>query len=127
MQMDTEDKSRGAELTPIRWGILGPGAIAEKFATGLAVLEDAELAAIGSRDLTRAEAFAHRLLRTANSAPQRVEHAYSLALGRAPTSDELNASLDFVAKYAAASGSDHAAWSALARTLLTRNEFLFVD
>ena len=58
--LDTEDKSRGAELTPIRWGILGPGAIAEKFATGLAVLEDAELAAIGSRDLTRAEAFAHR-------------------------------------------------------------------
>ncbi|MCA9179392.1 MAG: PSD1 domain-containing protein [Planctomycetales bacterium] len=75
----------------------------------------------------QSEAFAHRLLRTANSAPQRVEHAYSLALGRAPTSDELNASLDFVAKYAAASGSDHAAWSALARTLLTRNEFLFVD
>ena len=44
----------------MRWGILGPGSIAEKFATGLSVLPDARLAAIGSRNLDRAQAFADR-------------------------------------------------------------------
>ena len=33
----------------IRWGILGTGLIAGKFATGLAVLPDAELMAVSSR------------------------------------------------------------------------------
>ncbi len=42
----------------IRWGILGPGSIAHKFAKGLAVIDDAELAAIGSRSLERANTFA---------------------------------------------------------------------
>lgn len=45
-------------VSPIRWGILGPGQIAEKFATGLAELPDAELLAIGSRSAERAQAFA---------------------------------------------------------------------
>jgi predicted dehydrogenase len=52
--------AKGNELTPIRWGILGPGAIAEKFATGLSVLPDARLAAIASRDGARAHVFADR-------------------------------------------------------------------
>jgi predicted dehydrogenase len=47
-------------LTPIRWGILGPGAIAEQFAEGLAVVPDAELAAVGSRNIDRARDFAER-------------------------------------------------------------------
>ena len=34
---------------PIRWGIIGPGNIAKKFATGLTALPDAELVAVGSR------------------------------------------------------------------------------
>jgi predicted dehydrogenase len=42
----------------IRWGILGPGKIANKFATGLQAAPGAELIAVGSRDLARAEAFA---------------------------------------------------------------------
>ena len=33
----------------IRWGILGTGAIAKQFATGLQALDDAEIAAVGSR------------------------------------------------------------------------------
>ena len=43
---------------PIRWGILGPGNIAHQFATGLSVLPDAELIAVGSRSSERADKFA---------------------------------------------------------------------
>jgi len=43
---------------PIRWGILGCGSIARKFATGLAALDDAELTVVGSRSLEKARAFA---------------------------------------------------------------------
>ena len=42
----------------IRWGILGPGNIAHRFATGLSVLPDAELIAVGSRSLEKAAGFA---------------------------------------------------------------------
>jgi len=41
----------------IRWGILGTGNIAKKFAAGLRVLPDAELVAVGSRAQATAEAF----------------------------------------------------------------------
>lgn len=44
----------------IRWGILGTGIIAGKFATGLAVLPDAEIVAVGSRSQESADAFARR-------------------------------------------------------------------
>ena len=42
----------------IRWGILGPGGIAHKFADALKAIPDAEIVAVGSRDLQRADAFA---------------------------------------------------------------------
>ncbi|GIK55206.1 MAG: Gfo/Idh/MocA family oxidoreductase [Chloroflexi bacterium] len=42
----------------IRWGILGTGVIARKFAEGLAVLPDAVLTAVGSRNEHTAAAFA---------------------------------------------------------------------
>lgn len=42
----------------IRWGIMGPGSIARRFTEGLKALPDADLAAVGSRDKSRAEAFA---------------------------------------------------------------------
>lgn len=41
-----------------RWGILGPGTISRKFTTGLKAIPDAEITAVGSRDLQRANAFA---------------------------------------------------------------------
>ncbi len=42
-----------------KWGILAPGRIAVKFTAGLKTLENAELYAVGSRDYSRAEKFAH--------------------------------------------------------------------
>ncbi len=41
----------------IRWGILGCGKIAHKFASDLKLVQDAELSAIASRNLKNAEAF----------------------------------------------------------------------
>lgn len=42
----------------IRWGILGPGGIAHKFAAALEAIPDAEIIAVGSRDFQRANTFA---------------------------------------------------------------------
>lgn len=41
-----------------KWGILAPGRIAGKFANGLKLLDNAELYAVGSRDIDRAREFA---------------------------------------------------------------------
>jgi predicted dehydrogenase len=49
-----------AAPTVIRWGILGPGWIAELFAEDLARTPGARCVAVASRDLNRAEAFAAR-------------------------------------------------------------------
>src|SRR5215467_14084179 len=43
--------------TPIRWGIIGTGAIAKKFAAALELLPEAKLIAIGSRTKEKAEEF----------------------------------------------------------------------
>ena len=43
--------------TKIRWGILGCGNIANKFATDLKLVEDAELTAVASRDHQKAVVF----------------------------------------------------------------------
>ena len=48
--------------TPLRWGILGLGNIAGQFATGLQVLSDAKLVAVGSRSQEKADAFGIPLL-----------------------------------------------------------------
>lgn len=45
-------------MASIKWGILGCGNIAKKFATGLSVIPDADLVAVGSRTQEKADAFA---------------------------------------------------------------------
>jgi predicted dehydrogenase len=65
-----------------RWGILGTGTIAGKFAEGLAVLPDAELVAVGSRSAAAAAAFAARY-----NVPRR--HASYAALAEDPAVDAL--------------------------------------
>ena len=42
----------------IRWGILGPGTISQKLVTALKAIPDAEITAVGSRDIQRATTFA---------------------------------------------------------------------
>jgi len=69
-------------LTPIisetiHWGILGPGAIAHQFATGLQSVPDAKLIAVGSRTQEKADAFADKF-----GAPHR--HASYEALAADP-------------------------------------------
>ena len=64
----------------VRWGILGPGRIAHKFATGLQAAPGAELVAIGSRTQENADAFAD-----AFNAPRR--HSSYEALAADPDVD----------------------------------------
>lgn len=64
----------------IRWGILGPGAIARKFAEGLSVLPDAELVAVGSRSQASADKFGDEY-----NVPRR--HASYAALANDPDVD----------------------------------------
>lgn len=64
----------------IRWGILATGAIAKKFAEGLADVPDAELVAVGSRSQAGADAFGD-----AYGVPRR--HASYAALANDPEVD----------------------------------------
>jgi predicted dehydrogenase len=49
-----------AKSTPVKWGILGLGSIANSFAEGLRSVKGAELVACGSRDLKKAQEFAQK-------------------------------------------------------------------
>jgi predicted dehydrogenase len=56
----------------VRWGVAGPGPIADKVMQDLTHVPNAVLAAVGSRSAERAEAFA-------------AAHAASAGRGRVPT------------------------------------------
>jgi mono/diheme cytochrome c family protein len=59
-------------------------------------------------------------------AAEGVRRAYRLAYGRLPSADELRAALEFLDRYAARAGRE-AAWVGFCRSLLSSNEFLFID
>ena len=48
------------DAPPLRWGIMGPGWIAERFTESVQAHTSQVIAAIGSRSLDRSEAFAGR-------------------------------------------------------------------
>lgn len=83
----------------------------------------------------RAAGLARRILSGANDDTSRTRFAWNLAFGRSPTPEELSEVSAFLKQYAEAMGEGDRSkdsvelkvWSALARTILTRNEFLFVD
>jgi hypothetical protein len=83
----------------------------------------------------QAAGFAGRLLSGRPDDPGRIALAFRTALGRLPTVEEDREVTEFLARYRdrlAARGVGGSAleaqcWSALARTLVARNEFLFVD
>jgi hypothetical protein len=82
----------------------------------------------------QSRALAERAIGAASDEPGRVAFAWRTTLGRAPSDEETAEALAFLARLRTASEKDKpvpeaelAAWSALGRTLLTRNEFLFVD
>jgi predicted dehydrogenase len=64
MKQQHSTKKNKSTMTPpskkiIRWGIMGPGKIARKFAHDLREVPDAKLYAVASRDQGRADAFAN--------------------------------------------------------------------
>jgi Protein of unknown function (DUF1553)/Protein of unknown function (DUF1549)/Planctomycete cytochrome C len=79
--------------------------------------------------------FAKRLLAASAEDEARIKRAYAEALARPPSAAEMQAGLTFLERYRsglAAAGvladdRPAQAWAGFARTLLTRNEFLFVD
>ncbi len=87
--------------------------------------------------LVHAEAakFAMRVLGTASDEPTRVSFAYQLALGRPPASDEQHDCAEFLRNYrdklaelkTPSDQLDPKSWAALARVLMSGNEFVFVD
>lgn len=70
-----------AEEAPIRWGILGPGRIAESVAADFVHVHGGRLVAVGSRSRDRAEAFAKTFSgggpRSVTDDPIRVHGSYS--------------------------------------------------
>jgi predicted dehydrogenase len=56
--MNIKPRTENREPGTTKWGIIGPGKIAHKFAQGLASVKDAELFAVASRSKERAQEFA---------------------------------------------------------------------
>jgi hypothetical protein len=73
----------------------------------------------------QAARFAERLARERTDDPSRLDRAYQLALGRPPTEDEKQASLDYLARIRARL-DDRQAWESVSRILFRLSEFVYV-
>lgn len=71
----------------IRWGILATGKIAHSFARDLALVEDAELVAVGSRTLASARAFADQYADSVAGTPAPTAHGSYADLVEDPSVD----------------------------------------
>ena len=79
--------------------------------------------------------FASRVLDSSSADVERLHQMFEIALGRPPSATEIAFNMSFLGQYreglsesgTALAEQDKAAWSALARTILVRNEFLFVE
>jgi hypothetical protein len=83
----------------------------------------------------QASKFAARMIAAASAESARIDLAYRTALGRSPDSDEMQECTVFLQKYrekltglkTPADQVEPQAWAALARALLSGNEFVFLD
>jgi hypothetical protein len=83
----------------------------------------------------RAASVARRLLAAKTEQSSRLQSLFELTLGRPPRGSEIAESAEFLTSYTQALAESgmpeeqrvQAAWSGFVRTVLTRNEFLFVD
>ena len=79
--------------------------------------------------------FAQRVLATSSEDQQRINAAYQLAFSRPALAEEQQECLEFLTRYrtrlsdlkSAADQTEIKAWSALARSLMGANEFIYVD
>lgn len=82
-----------------------------------------------------AASFAMQLTSAASDVDARIQKAWQTTLSRQPTDEELNDARSYVAEYRqqmidagkAESEADQLAWASFSRSLLSSNEFLFVD
>lgn len=82
----------------------------------------------------QATAFAQRLMSERQLAPERVALAFALAYGRSPDDEERSRLHQFIDDFTKRSAADAnqdkvelRRWTAIARTILTSNEFFFID
>lgn len=82
----------------------------------------------------QAKSFAERVMSERNSTTERVNFAFNLAYGRPSSDDELLQLTNFLKQFEERSVKQkrevdikRQAWTAIARTILTSNEFFFVD
>lgn len=72
-------------------------------------------------------AFAKRIMNEAQDDAARLDFAHETALGAPPADAQRQQAMAYIKEYAAASGSEDAAWTSYAKLLLSSNAFLYVD
>ena len=83
--------------------------------------------------LGESEKFAKRVLDVTTDDPGRIDAAFRIALGRAPTTDETAKTASFLAELAAKlneqneTDAEHKAWTVICQSILASAEFRYID